>query len=187
MKIANNQNKHKKKVIGLMVLLFVMPLSNPIAQTINSAIINQWQDSRYTVHHNGTVTDTHTGLMWKVCSEGQTWWSESSGMPACLGSANTYTWKQALEIVNNLTFAGHNDWRVPNRNELISLTAEDRYSPSINSNIFLATPSKNFWSSSPSHSAINGGYAWIVNFEYGNDNSGDRGNGYHVRMVRASQ
>jgi hypothetical protein len=168
-----------------MVLLFVMPLSNPIAQTINPNIINQWQDSRYTVHHNGTVTDTQTGLMWKVCSEGQTW-SESSGTPACSGSANTYTWKQALEIVNGYTFAGHSDWRVPNRNEIISLVATDRYDPSINSNIFPATPSNSFWSSSPD-AGNSVGYAWNVYFNGGSSGLDNRGTGYRVRLVRASQ
>jgi hypothetical protein len=185
MKIVTNQSKHKKKVIGLMVLLFVMPL-NPIAQTTNSKIINQWSDNRYTVHSNGTATDVRTGLMWKICSEGQTW-SESSGTPACSGSASTYTWKQALEIVNSHTFAGHNDWRIPNRNELISLTAKDRSAPSINSNIFPATPSNIYWSSSPVFSGGESTHTWGVNFEHSNAVTHTRTDSYPVRLVRANQ
>ena len=43
-------------------------------------------DNIYTVHGDGTVTDTRTGLMWKQCLEGQTW----SGS-ACAGGARTWT------------------------------------------------------------------------------------------------
>ena len=46
------------------------------AQTIEGYIDNEWPDSRYTDHGNGTVTDTKTGLSWKQCSEGQTASSE---------------------------------------------------------------------------------------------------------------
>ena len=182
MKIVPNPSKHKKKVIGLMVLLFAIPLSNPIAQTINSKIINQWPDKRYTLHNDGTVTDVRTGLMWKVCSEGQGW-SESNGRSACSAVASHYTWKAALEIVNNHTFAGHSDWRVPNLNELVSLVADDRHSPSINSNIFPATPPYFFWSSSPDPIASHG--VWIVNFKYGSNASYYRSERTtRVRLVR---
>jgi len=68
-------------------------------------------DSRYSDNGNGTVTDHHTGLMWKQCSEGQ------SGA-ACSGSVTTMRWAAALAAGANSSFAGFNDWRLPNTKEL---------------------------------------------------------------------
>ena len=105
-------------------------------QTIKAYVDNEWQDSRYTLHNDGTVTDKATKLMWKVCSEGQNW-SDTNGSVSCSSTTTTtYSWKGALEHVNSYTFAGHSDWRVPNIKELNSLVALDRYKPSINLSIF---------------------------------------------------
>ncbi|TVR02313.1 MAG: DUF1566 domain-containing protein, partial [Desulfovibrionales bacterium] len=68
-------------------------------------------------HGNGTVTDTTTGLMWQKCSYGQTW----SNNGQCTGSATTRTWQQAMDAAETLSWAGHEDWRLPDINELKSL------------------------------------------------------------------
>ena len=154
------------------------------AQTIEGYIDNEWPDSRYTDHGNGTVTDTKTGLSWKQCSEGQT---ASSG--GCSGDASSYTWDQALQQPATLNsgggYAGHSDWRLPNIKELASLGALDRNSPSINSALFPSTPSAWFWSSSPYAS---GSYlAWRFSFGYGYVSSLNRYYNYHVRLVRGGQ
>ena len=153
------------------------------SQTIKAYIDNEWHDSRYTVHNDGTVTDKVTKLMWKVCSEGQNW-SRSGDTASCSGSAAT-TWKGALQRVNSYTFAGYSDWRVPNINELRSLAAYDRYSPAINLTIFPNTPSNDFWSASPY--VIDSGSALQLYFGYGNDGSGFRNSDGRVRLVRSSQ
>ena len=154
------------------------------AQTIEGYIDNEWPDSRYTDHGNGTVTDTKTGLSWKQCSEGQT---ASSG--GCSGDASSYTWDQALQQPATLNsgggYAGHSDWRLPNIKELASLGALDRNSPSINSALFPSTPSAWFWSSSPY--AYDGVNAWKFGFYDGSDNNDSRNNDYHVRLVRGGQ
>ena len=153
------------------------------AQTTKGYIDNEWPDSRYTDHGNGTVTDTKTGLIWKQCSEGQ---SGSSG--SCSGSASGYSWDAALQqsaVVNSSGYAGYSDWRLPNIKELDSLAALDRYSPSINLALFPSTPSAWFWSSSPY--AGNSDDAWIFSFSNGYDNYPNRGNTSHVRLVRGGQ
>jgi len=69
----------------------------------------------YTVNVNGlTITDNATGLEWeKLCS--------GVGCPV-INEVNTlYTWAQAFQKIadlNTANFAGHNDWRLPNINEL---------------------------------------------------------------------
>ena len=39
------------------------------------------------------------------------------------------TWQNSLTYCENLNYAGYSDWRLPNKNELISLTAFDRNNP----------------------------------------------------------
>jgi len=133
-------------------LLVVAPLAH--AQTCNSNIPLDRPDTRYTDNGDGTVTDNETGLMWKQCSEGQ-----STSTNACdTGSANTYTWHEALaqaQSANAASFATYSDWRVPNLKELKSLVETACYSPAINPNLFPSTPSSRTWTASPHASAAN--------------------------------
>ena len=139
-------------------------------------------DAAYTDHHNGTVTDTRTGLMWKVCAEGQTW--NGSG---CDGTAIGMTWQAALAHAQDAQFpnGGHTDWRLPNLKELRSLVEECRTSPAINDSIFPQAPSSSFWSGSPY--AGNSNFAWSVNFNNGNASYSNRYNNDSVRLVRGGQ
>ena len=57
----------------------------------------------YTDNGDGTVFDSGTNLVWyKTTVSGK-------------------TWAEALKYCENLEFAGHSDWRLPNRNELVSI------------------------------------------------------------------
>jgi hypothetical protein len=58
---------------------------------------------------DGTVTDTSTGLMW-----------EQNG--STIG-----TWQDAFSYCETLSFAGHNDWRLPDINELQSCVDYNRF------------------------------------------------------------
>ena len=84
--------------------------------------------SSSTVNGNVIVTDSSTGLIW----------------------TKTYpdtvkTWQEALDYCENLTYAGFSDWRLPNKDELISLVNYGRRSPASN---FPGMPSNRFWTSS---------------------------------------
>lgn len=57
--------------------------------------------NRFVDNHDGTVTDESTGLMWQQHDSGH-------GMD----------WEAALSYCQNLTLAGHSDWRLPNAKEL---------------------------------------------------------------------
>jgi len=155
-------------------------------QQIHDYVPNQTQDSRYTLHEDGTVTDTWNGLMWQRCSLGQTWNGST-----CTGNPSRYTWQGALQQGEGNSFAGYSDWRLPNRKELRSIVAYYRYDPAINTTVFPNTP-YTYWSSSPS--AGNSGNAWsIVDFARGSDGSlryrsnDYSGNGYAGRLVRGGQ
>lgn len=75
---------------------------------------------RFIDNGDGTVTDTQTNLMWKTCSEGQIFDTNNSFV--CPGLAETYSWKEANEkFTANIQSVGYSDWRLPSREELMSL------------------------------------------------------------------
>ncbi len=62
---------------------------------------------------DGTITDTATGLMWMQEDSGHL--GAGSSMDGALN------WEQALNFAENLTYAGYDDWRVPDTKELESI------------------------------------------------------------------
>jgi len=140
-------------------------------------------DNSYTVHGDGTVTDTATGLMWKQCLEGQ------SGPACATGTPTGYNWGDALALAEASTFAGYGDWRLPNQKELRTLVEECRASPAINDAVFPNTPANSYaWSGSPRY-AGGGVHSLVVNFDTGNSSFAQRNLAavVHVRLVRAGQ
>ena len=151
-----------------------------VGQTVLNYIPNIWHESRYTVHNNGTVTDSYTDLMWQVCSQGQSWISAS--VATCNGSTTTHTWQQALQVADLSSFASYPDWRLPNIEELRSIVAFDRFDPSINLDIFPSSSTSSYWSSSPY--AYDGTKSLFIYFDDGDDGSGGRTVKRRVRLVR---
>jgi Protein of unknown function (DUF1566) len=129
--------------------------------------------TRFSYSSDGTeVTDGKTGLIWRRCSEGQTW----SGT-TCTGSASSFTHEGALAHAKTQT-----GWRLPNVKELTSLVDRSRSDPSINVAAFPATPSDWYWTSSPLVGDSSG--AWFVYFSYGGVNGNSRYGSSRVRLVR---
>lgn len=114
----------------------------------------------YTDNGDGTVTDNRTGLTWEKKTDANV--------------NDNYTWHSAFDYIAELNamnggagFAGHNDWRLPNIKELLTIVDYGRSNPSIDP-IFGPTAGKlnfvNFWSST-SWAAFYPEYnAWSVNF-----------------------
>lgn len=171
-------------VFSLFIFNFSFTSSVNAACNVNAPATTPTSD--FTVHNDGTVTHNPTGLMWKVCSEGQAW---NAGGGSCSGTATSHTWQAALQIPQTLNagggFAGHSDWRLPNQKELTSITELKCYDPAINETIFNNTPSNWYWSPSPRANGTN--IAWGVFFYVGNDGDYLRGNDGHVRLVRSGQ
>ncbi len=134
------------------------------------------QARSYTDNEDGTVTDNSTGLMWKKCSEGL------SGDNCQTGSVTTHIFAQAISTCENDETAGHTNWRLPNRNELLTLVDLGKFNPAIDTTIFPATVSGNYWSST-TYCVIPSG-AWFVYFGDGYTYYGDKDNVYYVRCVR---
>ena len=121
----------------------------------------------YTDNGDQTITDNVTGLMW------QTGWL----------AGTTYTWAQALAYCPTLTLAGHSDWRLPSRIELVSIVDVGLPNPSIGTYFPGLTY---FWSSSaqagsPGSPAL----GWLVSFTYGSTTNKGLGSiNYGIRCVR---
>ena len=162
--------------IPVTILTLIIP-SIAMSQVCSQNVTKTTPSHHFKVHGNGTVTDKATNLMWKVCSEGQTWSSTE-----CTGTATNHNWKQALQIpaILNVSggYAGYTDWRLPNINELQSIAELSCHDPAINKAVFFNTPYDiGYLSSSPSS-------VRILDFRNGNITII---NGRKVRLVRNPQ
>ncbi len=145
----------------------------------------------YTDNGDGTITDNRTGLMWEKLDD-----NNAGGIH---DKDNTYTWSTAfttkMATLNSTNFAGHNDWRLPNRFELETLVDPGRYNPSIDpafntgcaASCTVTTCSCtypfNTWSSSTN--VNNTTYAWVVEFAGGAVVADDKPSpGIFARAVR---
>lgn len=172
-------NSAKRSLTPLLVCLSLC-IGAAHSVTCQNNLLPSNPDVVYVINNNGTVTDNRTGLMWKVCGEGQTW---SAG--ACIGTAGTFTWAPAIAQAEASSFASYSDWRLPNLKELRSLVEECRTNVSINDVVFPSTASNNFWSASP-YTGVSAG-AWVVSFSTGYSNLSNRNASYYVRLVRGGQ
>lgn len=121
------------------------------------------------------VTDNNTGLMWV-----------RDGTGAGCNNGATLAWKAAIAFCENLTFAGHSDWRLPNVKELMSIVDYSLYNPSIQqTDAFQNTQAYYYWSSTTY--ASNTSYAWGVLFYNGLVNYTGKTNTLYVRPVRGGQ
>jgi hypothetical protein len=175
------------KLIHPVLSLLLLPgLTGPVASShaaqtcrSESETPSNTPTGDFTIHGDGTLTHQTTDLMWMQCPLGQ------SGSDCATGSATYYTWEGVLEAAAASGFAGYTDWRVPDINELQSIVEERCYNPSINEEVFPATPASSYWSSSPF--AYSSSYAWYVNFYIGDSFPHDRNDGTFVRLVRSGQ
>jgi hypothetical protein len=130
-------------------------------------------EGRFTDNDDGTVTDHCTGLRWQkdtadVDGDGQ---SKQDYVP----------WCAALPYCESLSFAGHDDWRLPNVRELQSIVDYGRYLPSIDP-VFGAVSSF-YWSSTSVAGSPD--LAWGVYFNYANVSIGAVEHLGYVRAVRS--
>ncbi len=135
-------------------------------------------ENRFTDNSDGTVTDHCTGLMWQKATaetngDGQTPDDESDAV----------LWCDALAYCENLSFAGHDDWRLPNVRELQSVVDYGSVGASIDPTFgAFSAGDAGYWSST---SDVNDpGRAWLVRFGGGSVDTAFKNSPIYVRAVR---
>jgi hypothetical protein len=137
-------------------------------------------EGRFTDNGDGTVTDHCTDLMWQkdtadTNGDGQVPDDKSDALLCC----------DALNYCENLSFAGHDDWRLPNVRELQSIVDYSSHDPAI-APVFKAVSSF-YWSatSNVAASAFGPTFEWDVYFgDGGVGRVAKDGTQIYVRAVR---
>jgi len=148
--------------------LVIAVRQGPVGAPDTGVFANAIDPGRMLDNGDGTVTDTVTGLMWQQATN-------AAG-----------TWESALSSAEGLSLAGHDDWRLPNRNELQTLVDYTQTGPAINVPLFSDTISWYYWTSTTD--AGNPALAWRINFNDGGiDIVAKTADPYVFRAVRGGQ
>ncbi|MGC2063773.1 MAG: DUF1566 domain-containing protein [Thermodesulfovibrionales bacterium] len=146
----------------------------PIPDSVNA------QDGSYSLHPrsltdnlNGTVTDNNTGLMWQKLDSG----------------ISQYNWDGAVAACIAATTASFVDWRLPTKQELLTIVDYSQpplstAGPSINAALFPGSQIDWYWTST--ELATNNTYAWYINFDGGKDDSTPKTTVNPIRCVRGT-
>ncbi len=116
------------------------------------------------------VTDTKSNLLWQ---------DDISVM------FDNDKWIKADDYCNELEFGGYFDWRLPNIEELLSITNSSQ-TPSINSNFKHIEPT-NYWSSTKLYDDDDEDYIYNVNFANATYKLDKKEKSYHIRCVRGAE
>ncbi|MCP4969695.1 MAG: DUF1566 domain-containing protein [Arcobacter sp.] len=121
---------------------------------------------------NGVVTDSETGFQW------QDDYSDNGN------TIKNASWSEAITYCENLSLDGA-DWRLPNKNELLSLIDYEKSNPAIKEDVFQNISSRDGWSSTTL--TYISSFAWFVEFYSGDTLQDLKTDTHDVRCVRAGQ
>jgi hypothetical protein len=133
--------------------------------------------SRYISVGENIIFDHFTGLEWIADP------SAIGGIWGTLGTPATMSWTEAIAACNALSYGGHNDWRMPNSNELDTLIDYGEDHPTISKNRFPNTQSEGYWTSSmTNYGCLN---MWFTYFDNGQKAwEQDKNKQKYIRPVR---
>jgi hypothetical protein len=139
-----------------------------------------WPSPRFLDLGNETVKDNLTGLIWTA--DPNTPGPSACGPGVAKISYDSYLFVQCL---NNNSYRGYNDWRVPNRKELQSLIDHSQSNPALPAvNPFTGVGSGTYWSSDTFINQCNLG--WAIDMDTGQVTESYKNptNALHVWPVR---
>ncbi len=131
--------------------------------------------NRFTLNGDDTVTDNCTGLQWERFTD-----RDGDGL------AEPFTWCDALDFCQNLSFAGHDDWRLPNVRELESLIDYGKFNPAADP-VFRFTTDQftQYWTSTTT--IRDPDLSYFIDFTIADVTRTEKFTGLSVRAVRGGQ
>lgn len=163
----------KTKASTLAIVLIMagaLEWSTPARASCDADKPDRTPAARY-VLNAGEAYDRKTDLTWQRCSIGQHW-KDGTG---CVGVIKQVTWDEA-------TAQASKGWRVPSKDELLTLISPSCHKPAINEEVFpdMELDKLWYWTSSDNGPFL----AWLVDFADGQSNSFDRTDLGTLRLVR---
>jgi hypothetical protein len=150
-----------------------------------------WPHPRFTLNADTSITDNLSSLIWApdgnmMPTRDPSWDTDYERWDTVVDDGRV-TWEHALTYVaklNTENYLGHNDWRLPNINELRSLinAGQDDNAAWLNSQGFINAQTF-YWSSTSS--AFSSYNAWYVAFWFGYTDTRDKTSLSYVWPVRA--
>lgn len=146
------------------------------------------------------VKDNVTGLIWEV----KTASDEQSNYDDPHDPDNTYTWYDSnpdsnggdpgidgdntdtedfINAINTARFGKFSDWRMPTKEELLSIIDYNAVGPAIDTAYFKNTISSYYWTATTFSDSIDN--AIKINFNYGTEGYHEKSGAYYVRAVRS--
>ena len=128
---------------------------------------------------NNCVLDDNTGLMWSRYVSGADMGPASDGLMPWTGQL--YDIFQYCAVCNAASLAGYTDWRVANRNELVSLWNYAK--PAVNAAAFPSWPTTLLWSAS-ADSTFAATHKVVINYDLIHADRLANATAYQIALVR---
>ena len=195
------KNHPKKALIPALVMLLTASCGQDQAADPTA---DKSQFSLVSANNEACILDSRTGLMWQGKTDvaglhdyqnTYSWYdpeetngeldyrgTENGG--ECAGSSCD-TW-HFVQAVNEAGYCGHNDWRMPGKDELLSISdlrlADNP--PTVDANYFAFTQAAEYWSANDYSFQWDAAWAW--NFRFGHDRVDWKKSPKYVRLVRGT-
>lgn len=137
----------------------------------------------------GLVRDNRTDLVWDRCSIGQDMDGEGEKI-TCNGEAQPMGWNEALQRVRELNeqnYRGHDDWRMPNIKELLSIMERRCGMPVLDVRVFPNQNPEPIWSSTSYQWDGRTDHAWTLQMEMGQMLNWSKNDPARMRVVRGGR
>jgi hypothetical protein len=122
------------------------------------------------------VADTLTGLEWQGCVAGR------SGDDCSAGAPVQSAWIEAIEYCETVDWGGHNDWRLPDPDEYVSIADYGKSLPALDDAAFPKSPSSSYWTIATY--LRDAQQAWYASFVDGRVMPADKTTPSYARCVR---
>lgn len=207
--IAVKPKKVKKQPEKVAIVVKEPVVAAPVITKVVSQIIEKPSYVKYDINGKSLddsdeqwtcVQDTKNSLMWEVKSKDDdlrkpdnlySWFDpEDKALPGvtdggrCKGDADCDT-NAYIEAMNQQNFCGHNDWRLPTREEMMRLVSygKDADKVRIDTSYFPEALPSWYWTASSNKSRPE--FAWYVLFKNGISLNDLKENPKHIRLVRS--